>query len=245
MRNQDTKNYALGTELAEWAASLVFLTATPINLHQQDLLNLLELLAPEDFGDLEDLELRLEPNKIINAVAAGLTEAHASGHALNAQLRTLGTTTLGRALTQRPEFALLTELLARDELTPRNIVQAKRYLADLNTLSTVITRTRKVEVDERKAKRTEDRQEVRWTQEEEDFYAEYLRWCNDRARLGGNASVLRDADAIAARECLPADGSPRRARPSVLRQDLGRRFRCLNGAAGTPRWPGPGCPEAA
>jgi superfamily II DNA or RNA helicase len=185
MRNQDTKNYALGTELAEWAASLVFLTATPINLHQQDLLNLLELLAPEDFGDLEDLALRLEPNKIINAVAARLAEASASGHALNAQLGRLGTTTLGRALTQRPEFGLLTELLARDELTPRDIVQAKRYLADLNTLSTVITRTRKVEVDDRKAKRTEDRQEVRWTQAEEDFYAEYLRWCIDRVNWVG------------------------------------------------------------
>jgi hypothetical protein len=92
---------------------------------------------------------------------------------------------LGRALTQRPEFGLLTELLARDELTPRDIVQAKRYLADLNTLSTVITRTRKVEVDDRKAKRTEDRQEVRWTQAEEDFYAEYLRWCIDRANWVG------------------------------------------------------------
>ena len=185
MRNQDTKSYALGTELAEWAASLVFLTATPINLHQQDLLNLLELLAPEDFGDLQDLELRLEPNKIINAVTAGLTEAHATGHALNAQLGGLGTTTLGRPLTQRPEFALLTELLARDELAPRDIVQAKRYLADLNTLSTVITRTKKVEVDDRKAKRTEDRQQVRWTQAEEDFYAEYLQWCSLRANWVG------------------------------------------------------------
>jgi len=94
------------------------LTATRSNLHQQDLLNLLELLAPEDFGDLEDLALRLEPNKIINAVAAGLAEASASGHAMNAQLGRLGTTALGQALTKRPEFVLLTELLSRDELTP-------------------------------------------------------------------------------------------------------------------------------
>jgi superfamily II DNA or RNA helicase len=185
MRNADTKSYALGTELAEWAASLVFLTATPINLHQQDLLNLLELLAPEDFGDLEDLYLRLEPNKIINAVAAGLTAPGASGHALNEELARLGTTTLGRPLTRRPEVALLSELLAKDELTPRDVVQAKRYLADLNTLSTVITRTKKVEVDDRKAKRAEDRQEIHWTQAEEDFYAEYLRWCVDRAKLIG------------------------------------------------------------
>ena len=215
MRNQDTKSYALGTELAEWAASLVFLTSTPINLHQQDLLNLLELLAPEDFGDLQDLKLRLEPNKIINAVAAGLTEARASGHALNAQLGRLGTTTLGRALTRRPEFALLTELLARDELAPRDIVQAKRYLADLNTLSTVITRTRKVEVDDRRpsgpriARRCAGPRQKR-TSTPSTSDGETI------GELGGYASVLRDADAIAAHECLPADGSPRRARPSIL-----------------------------
>lgn len=185
MRNSDTKSYALGTELADWADSLVFLTATPINLHQQDLLNLLELLAPEDYGDLEDLYLRLEPNKIINAVTAGLTEPGATGHALNAKLAELGHTTLGRPLTQRPDFALLTKLLTKDELAPRDIVQAKRYLADLSTLSTVITRTKKVEVDDRKAKRTEDRKEIRWTEAEEDFYHEYLQWCIARAKLIG------------------------------------------------------------
>ncbi|WP_165757231.1 DEAD/DEAH box helicase [Mycolicibacter algericus] len=49
MRNQDTKSYALGTRLSDWADNLVFLTATPINLRQEDLLNLLELLAPGDY----------------------------------------------------------------------------------------------------------------------------------------------------------------------------------------------------
>lgn len=186
MRNQDTKNYALGAELSEWAASLVFLTATPINLHQQDLLNLLELLAPEDYGNLQDLELRLEPNKVINAVAASLTKPGANGHALNTRLRELASTALGPALMRRPDFALLTTLLAKDELAASDIVQAKRYLADLNALATVITRTKKVEVDDRKAKRTEDRQEIHWTQAEENFYAEYLRWCIDRAWASGS-----------------------------------------------------------
>jgi superfamily II DNA or RNA helicase len=204
MRNSDTKSYALGTELAEWAASLVFLTATPINLHQQDLLNLLELLAPEDFGDLQDLTLRLEPNAIINSVSAGLTEPDASGRALNARLAELGTTTLGRALMRRPELALLSGLLAQDELAPRDIVQAKRYLADLNTLSTVITRTKKVEVDDRKAKRTEDRQEIHWTQAEKDFYTQYVRWCLDRARhIGMPLYFAMQMPLRLASACLP------------------------------------------
>jgi superfamily II DNA or RNA helicase len=190
MRNQDTRSYALGAELSEWAGSLVFLTATPINLHQQDLLNLLELLAPEDYGSLQDLELRLEPNKIINAVTARLMEPGVSGRALNAQLRGLGTTALGPALMRRPDFALLTDLLAKDELAASDIVEAKRYLSDLNALATVITRTRKVEVDDRKGKRIEDRQEIHWAQAEEDFYAEYLQWCVDRAKASGSSTYF-------------------------------------------------------
>ncbi|MEU7887782.1 helicase-related protein [Microbispora bryophytorum] len=183
MRNHDTKSYALGTELADWAASLVFLTATPINLHEQDLLNLLELLVPEDYGSSMDLQLRLEPNRIINAVTARLVEKGVRGRELITKLDELRTTSLGAALMRRPDFGLLHDVLAKDELTPRDIVDAKRYLAGLNTLSTVITRTKKVEVDDRKARRTEDRQEIEWTAAERDFYKEYLQWCADRAAL--------------------------------------------------------------
>jgi superfamily II DNA or RNA helicase len=181
MRNQDTKSYALGTELAEWAENMVFLTATPINLRQEDLLNLLELLAPEDYGDIRDLELRLEPNRITNSVAAKLLQKGVRGHDLLAELDKLSTTALGGPLIQRPDFALLRQLLEKDELNPRDIVDAKRLLADLNTLSTVITRTKKVEVDDRKAKRVENRQEVHWTEAEESFYEEYVAWCRMRA----------------------------------------------------------------
>jgi SNF2 family DNA or RNA helicase len=126
MRNHDTKSYALGTRLAEWADSLVFLTATPINLRQEDLLNLLELLAPEDYGDIGDLQLRLEPNRVINAVTARLVERGANGRQLLAKLDELQTTTLGEPLMRRPDFALLTEVLSKDDLTPRDIVDAKR-----------------------------------------------------------------------------------------------------------------------
>lgn len=185
MRNQDTKSYALGTELAEWASNLVFLTATPINLRREDLLNLLELLAPEDYGDIRDLELRLEPNRILNSVAIKLVKKDVRGRELLSELAELSSTTLGGALVQRPDFSLLRELLEKDTLAPRDVVDAKRYLADLNTLSTVITRTKKVEVDDRKAKRKEDRRDVLWTETEEAFYEQYVEWCRARAAAMG------------------------------------------------------------
>lgn len=214
MRNQDTKSYALGTELADWAANLVFLTATPINLHEQDLLNLLELLVPEDYGSSLDLQLRLEPNRIINAVTARLGEKGADGRQLMRQLDKLRTTSLGAPLMRRPDFGLLRDVLATDELTPRDIVDAKRYLAGLNTLSTVITRTKKVEVDDQKAKRTEDRQRVEWTDVESAFYSEYVQWCVNRAvAMDSNLYFAMQMPLRLASACLPM------ARRAVLDPD--------------------------
>lgn len=204
MRNQDTKSYALGTEISEWTDNLVFLTATPINLRQEDLLNLLELLAPGDYGDIRDLELRLEPNRVINSVGAKLVQKGVRGRELLNELNRLATTTLGGSVMGRPDFKLLTELLAKDDLTPSDIVAAKRYLADLNTLSTIITRTKKVEVDDRKAKRNERRREVSWTQVEEDFYEEYLTWCKRRAaEMGRPLHFAMQMPLRLASACLP------------------------------------------
>lgn len=204
MRNQDTKSYALGTEISEWTDNLVFLTATPINLRQADLLNLLDLLAPGDYGDIRDLELRLEPNRVINSVASKLAQKAVRGRDLVAELQQLATTALGGPLMQRPDFHLLTELLDKDELTPGETVQAKRYLSDLNTLSTVITRTKKVEVDDRKAKRTEDRQEVNWAAAEDAFYSEYLAWCQRRAaEMGSPLYFAMQMPLRLASACLP------------------------------------------
>lgn len=181
MRNKGNKSYALGTELSDWAGSLVFLTATPVNLGHADLSNLLELLAPEDYGDISDLRLRLEPNQIINAVTAKLTTGSVDGPELVLDLDKLAGTTLGGAIMQRPDFQLLVELLRRGNLEPRDVVAAKRLLAELNTLSTVITRTKKVEVDDRKAKRTEARHQIVWQESEVEFYDEYINWCSRRA----------------------------------------------------------------
>lgn len=204
MRNQDTKSYALGTELAEWADNLVFLTATPINLRQADLLNLLELLAPEDYGDIRDLELRLEPNRITNGIAAKLGQKGVDGRELLNDLDKLSGTALGTNLMRRPDFTLLQQVLDRPNLTPRDVVDAKRYLADLNTLSTIITRTKKVEVDDRKAKRSEDRQEVFWTVSEVNFYSEYLNWCRARAAdMGSPLHFAMQMPLRLASACLP------------------------------------------
>ena len=51
LRNRDTRSFALGELLADWSDVLLFLSATPLNLGTDDLFNLLNLLAEDEFPD--------------------------------------------------------------------------------------------------------------------------------------------------------------------------------------------------
>lgn len=185
MRNSTTKSFKLGQQVAEWSDALVFLTATPINLHQQDLLNLLELLVPEDFRDIDDLLARLEPNAALNDVRASLQDHSLVANDRLALLGRLASSPQGAVLAMRPEHDELSRLLNQDHLQPTEIARARRLVAELNTLSMVITRTKKSDVDDGKAMRSLQQHTVEWTHEERAFYTEYVDWCRKRAELAG------------------------------------------------------------
>ena len=77
-RNAETKSHGLGEHLSQWADALVFLSATPVNLRNQDLFNLLELLVPGEFQDMDSLRERIEPNAALNKITSSLLDASVS-----------------------------------------------------------------------------------------------------------------------------------------------------------------------
>ncbi|MFV2124840.1 DEAD/DEAH box helicase [Micromonospora sp. LOL_013] len=181
-RNSNTKSHALGELLSRWADAYVFLSATPVNLRNNDLYNLLELLVPGEFQDLADLQERIEPNRILNRITSSLLDASVSNAARSRWLSDLSESTFGRIITMRPDFTLLREILGRTHLSPADVVQVKRICSELGGLSAQVTRTRKIEVQEDKAVREPRPVQVHWTKREHDFYQAYLQWCIERAR---------------------------------------------------------------
>ncbi|MCZ2817914.1 DEAD/DEAH box helicase [Modestobacter sp. VKM Ac-2984] len=238
MRNASTASHQAGALLSEWAEALVLLTATPINLRNEDLYNLLDLLAPGDFGGIGSMELQLEPNVVLNQVGGLLSSPAVDGGTRLKVLDGMRSLAMGRPLVRRREFAALREVVGRDVLSPREIVQARRHLAELNVLSSVFTRTRRVEVDEKKAVRQAMDTEVHWTAGEQRFYDEYVTWCRNRAAAAGQPpGFAMQMPLRLASACLPAaraavlrwsvedddladedsTGSPTTARPPLLR----------------------------
>jgi superfamily II DNA or RNA helicase len=222
-RNSGTRSHALGALLSDWADAFVFLSATPLNLGNDDLFNLLELLAPGEFDDRIVLEQRLMPNAVLNRVSASLIDRTISSATRLAWLGDLDQLVFGRTVTSRPEYAELVELLRRDELGPGDIALGRRLVSTLHALSAVVTRTRKVEIQDHKAVREVVPIDVEWTEEEADLYRQIDAWQQARARrLGLPVGFATQMPLRLASTCLPAarDRILGRAGQAVVLADL-------------------------
>jgi superfamily II DNA or RNA helicase len=203
-RNTDTRSFALGALLADWTDALIFLSATPLNLGNDDLFNLLQLLAPGDFSDRNLLLSRLEPNAVLNRVAASLVDRATDNAARREWLRALDSMIFGTTVTARSEFGEMVELLSAPSLTPVAITEIRRLVAQLHALSAVVTRTRKAEIDEHKAVREAMTIDVHWTPGEYEFYQAFEKWQFDRARaLNLPAGFVTQMPLRLAGSCLP------------------------------------------
>jgi len=204
-RNLGTMSHALGALLSDWSDALVFLSATPLNLGNADLFNLLQLLEPGEFDDLHALKSRLEPNAVLTRISTSLLDAGVDNSRRLSWLMSVHGLTFGPAVTQRREFTQLESLLGADALDHQDIAEAKRLVAELHTLSSAINRTRKAEIDEEPTIREAHSIPVKPTEVERDFYQAVHEWQAERARRKGMAlGFIGQMPLRLAGSCLPA-----------------------------------------
>jgi superfamily II DNA or RNA helicase len=209
MRNRGTASYELGEFLSEVADYMLFLTATPLNLGQPDLFNLLHLLLPEEFDNFDVFESVLEPNQWVNAALRKLNEGYPPDtKAVEAILRRVEGTSQARRLLSSPLYKDALDHLKRAEFSRRDLVETQRRINDLNTLSHAYNRTRKRDLSEKIAVRRAWRIDVSFTDEEWRTYEAVRRYVIDRFRLlqgkktpPGFATVMAERQAAS---CLPA-----------------------------------------
>ncbi|WP_279331018.1 helicase-related protein [Streptomyces sp. OS603R] len=210
LRNASSRSHAAAALLADWADALIFLSATPLNLGNQDLYNLVHLLDEASFPEPKVFENQLEPNRHLNAVAVGLAEGAADtpdgARSLHSRLMRVPTSAHGRITARRPEFGRLRELLrAGAPLSPQQRADARRCIAELNALAGIVNRTRKADTPDRKALREAEDVSVRWTPQERAFYDGLHAWCLERAARSGMAAAFAAQMWLRqAASCIPA-----------------------------------------
>ncbi|MBT2364264.1 DEAD/DEAH box helicase [Streptomyces sp. ISL-10] len=207
LRNASSRSHAAATLLADWADALIFLSATPLNLGNQDLYNLVHLLDETSFPDPKVFEGQLEPNRHLNAVAVRLAEDVPGGpRSLRATLERVRGSAFGRLTAARPEYGRLMEILdTHAPLSPQDLAEARRCIAGLNALAGIVNRTRKADTPDRKAVRQAEDVAVHWTPAERAFYDDLHDWCLRRAARSGTAAGFAAQMWLRqAASCIPA-----------------------------------------
>ena len=169
MRNRESAAYTLGELVRDTTDYLVLLSATPINLKNDDLFNLLKLTDPEHFRYPHDFAQMLEANRPLVQARDLVLNPSASAGQIVARLDEAAKQPL---LAESLQLRSLVSEPPTDEL-----LQGKGYRAQLaesleriNLMGHAVTRTRKRDVHMKRPLRTIQRQPVPMTDLEREFY---------------------------------------------------------------------------
>ena len=193
------------SELSEIGECVVLLTATPIHLGSRDLFTLLHAMRPTEFRDPLTFDWQLKRFAVIHEVGRLV---RAQDPRLLSEARTILETTFltGVAKENRDPLAqqLVADLKGKPPDDRRGWIDLERRVQDLHPLATILTRTRKRDVQENAPVRRAAVYRCSWTDDED---AAYRRLVNGATKLGWICEQLNFGQVQRARQaasCLPA-----------------------------------------
>ncbi|WP_081627283.1 DEAD/DEAH box helicase [Arthrobacter sp. 131MFCol6.1] len=148
IRNRSTFAYQNVRRLTESADAVVMLSATPLQTDSQDLFTLVNLLRDDIVPTERDFAQMLEPNhylyEAIEAARAGHDEWQRDvRRALDGALATAWG---GQVMAVDPRVGQVRDLLGSEAEDARARIRVVRTLEDLNTFSTIVSRTRRRDI---------------------------------------------------------------------------------------------------
>ena len=176
IRNQDTFRHKAARFFSDHAEAVVFLTATPIQLGNQDLFVLLNTLRPDLVIDQESFRHLAEPNPFINeAVAAARGQKEKwTREALKSLDQAVATPWGQSILRHDPEFNRIRKSIAEDSMNSEKRVQLITDLEELHTFSGIINRTRRRDIENFTIRKPET-VVVEFTPQQKELHDELLR----------------------------------------------------------------------
>ncbi len=150
IRNPETYSHKVVSFFCVHAEAAVFLTATPIQLGNEDLFNLLHILWPDLILDKQSFHSMAEPNPFINQ-AVSQARAGNSDWQIQADeaLQHASETSWGKTILSRnPEFITCRDSLKNTNISRDQRVEIIRRLEDLHTFAGIINRTRRRDIGE-------------------------------------------------------------------------------------------------
>ncbi len=150
IRNTATYAYKAVERFCESSEAAVMLTATPVQLHQDDLFVLLNVLRPDLIIDKKTFCDMAEPNEFINAGAAAVRNYQPDWQeTARIQMIAAENTPWGmKVFRDNPTFKRVKRILFQDKVMPEERVQLISDIENLHTFSNIINRTRRRDIGE-------------------------------------------------------------------------------------------------
>jgi len=201
-RNPATQTSELLQALGRMGRTVLFLTATPMQLSTRDLFTLLQALRPAEFRDPNVFDEMLRGYSGVHRAGAMVRSAREDQlpHAAE-ELRAIFSR--GDQQIEDPLAAGVVEDLCSPPPTDRRSwVDLERRIQDLHPLSSILTRTRKRDVQETAPLRRAAVFRCQWTEEEDQAYQHLVAgsssrgWIGERLTLGGIQRARQAASSI-------------------------------------------------
>jgi len=177
IRNSATFSHQAVRFFCEHAQAVIFLTATPIQLGNQDLFTLLNVLRPDLVIDHESFNHMVEPNPFINEA---LRQARAGGAdwqflALTALNNAANTSWGSAVLRPNPIFQHICNVLDGEKLLREDRVSTINDIEGFHSLARIINRTRRRDIGDFCIRRPETI-EVFFTEAQKDLHDALLKF---------------------------------------------------------------------
>jgi superfamily II DNA or RNA helicase len=195
MRNFGRKQRKAGVLLSQSADAMLFLTATPIHLGNENLFSLLNILDDEEFPDLYTVDNRFHYNEPI--IKAMICMGHIPPN-LDEAVHFMESLAPSPWTTNNPTYSEVLDklrMLSNDELdasaTRRLILDTQRDLAELNLIGHIFTRTKKREVQTGMGMRKAYPIHITMTNLEELFYNAVTAYVREESEKRSDFSLIQ------------------------------------------------------
>ena len=175
IRNTDTWAYRTVRYFCENAEAVVLMSATPIQLGDNDLFNLLHLLRPDVLPSRREFEHMAEPNPYLNAAIEAVRGAKPKWktQARTQIERALATPWGVGVLSADPGLQATYDLLGEEATSPNDRLTLIRRIEELYTFSPMINRTRRRDIGSFTTRKPET-VAVEFTQEQADLHRDLI-----------------------------------------------------------------------
>jgi superfamily II DNA or RNA helicase len=204
-RNPNTQTSELLRDLCEVGDCVLLLTATPVHLSSRDLFTLLAALRPTEFRDAEVFDRDLKSHAGVHE-AGRVIRSQRIELLPNAQQKLTTIFVSGTLPGHRDPLAVqvIDDLHSAVPADRRAWVELERRVQELHPLSSIITRTRKRDVQEHAPMRRAKVIRCQWTDEEDDLYQRLVDGSTHRGWFRGPTGLGQIQRARQAASCLPA-----------------------------------------